>query len=223
MTGQSRHWPHPLVGFLAPLAASPFILVGGGWRFLVLVLSTCCLLAIRGGRSLIRRTLLTVLATFLLVLLGFWPWLGIADATVLGLRMSALVTSLSTCYALLDWRCLTDSLVAHCHLPYPLVDVVQLGHRFIALMRREGREMSTRLRIDAKGSTLTWLVSLPRLVVPMLVASFKVADLTATALEARGFASQPMRTTHHARRPGWSDLLLAVVLLGALAVSSLLL
>lgn len=220
MTPARNVWLHPLVGAVAPLAVSPFILVGGRWRFLLAVLLACCLLAARDGRHLVRRSLAVVAVTFSFVALSFWAWLGGHSAVLLGLRMSALVATVSVAYSLVNWQMLADTLIAHCRLPYPLVDVLGMGHRFIALMRRECTEMSTRLRIEAKGSILIWVRSLPRMVIPMLVASFRVADLTAIAMESRGFASQAHRTTHHARRPGLPDLLALGLLTAATLIAA---
>lgn len=207
---------HPFVGFLTPLIASPFVLVIGSWGLLLALLIGCLLLSVAAGWPVMRRTIIVTSVVLGFVALSFLPWLGGHHAILLGLRMATLTALIMATYSTLDWQSFADTLITHARVPYPLVDVMGMGRRFTALMKREMREMATRLRIDARGHFLRWLRSLPKVVVPMLVASFRLADLTAMAMESRGFASRRGRTTHAARRPGWFDVAALVALTGAL-------
>lgn len=217
MTTRHRFTLHPLVSFLTPLIASPFVLVSGGWGLLAAVLVGCLLLAVGSGWTVFCRTTITTCLVLGFVALSFLPWLGVGHAIMLALRMATLAALVVASYSSLDWHTFSDTLITYCRVPYPLVDVMGMARRFIALMKREAREMATRLRIDARDRTLGWLWSLPKVVVPMLVASFRLADLTAVAMESRGFASRKWRTTHSARRPGWFDVAALVALTAALS------
>ena len=185
---------HPLVLFVAPLAGTRAVLVSGRTPFL-LALTAC---ALGGGGRLMVRTALTAACVFVLVSSSLTLWIGAGPAGALGLRMTALACLVIVPFRLLDWQVLADSLIEHLRLPYPLVDVTVMGRRFMALMRREAFEMLTRLRIEAAGRPGRWLVRAPRVVAPMLVAALRQAELTACALESRGFASGARRTAHRA-------------------------
>ncbi|WP_175954042.1 energy-coupling factor transporter transmembrane protein EcfT [Schaalia sp. Marseille-Q2122] len=211
-----RTWLHPLVTVCIPLPVLIIVLRTQSLSY-ILAIMICVLVYgfLLRWRWALKMTLsIAAIAAFLALSLSLW--LPQQAAITLALRMIAMLITLAVPFTLADWRTIADSCVKYLRLPYQLVDVVSMGDRFFALMRRDLQEISTHMRVRARGSRLLYLRMLPAALMPVLVAAFRQADTTALALETRGFSRHPYRTTHSARPITVLDVL---VLLAAWAVS----
>lgn len=193
----SKTFPHPLVLVLLPFPAIWSILLAKEPYIPLTFIVICSLCSLLLGLRTAGKILGAAVVTFCFISVSFWPWLGLHAASMLAVRMASLLLIFVVPLSAVRWPVLTDTLIQQFKIPYPLVDAITLGGRFHAVMRRECSSMATQLRVDARGSRLKQLVMSRKLVIPLLVASFRHADTTALALENRQFASSPTRTTHH--------------------------
>lgn len=194
-----RNWLHPLITVSIPLPVLIIVLRTQSLSYILAIL--VCVLAyaliVRWRWALKVTFSASIITAFFMLSLSLWLPQG--AAMMLAIRMVAMFVILAVPFTLADWQTIVDSTVEYLCLPYPLVDVVSMGDRFFALMRRDLTEISTQMRVRARGSWLRYLRMLPASLMPVLIAAFRQADTTALALETRGFARHPKRTTHNAR------------------------
>ncbi len=203
------------------LPLSPLVLMVGAIRtpsFWFLAIVTGAMLAINllGGLKRGILAALRLVLVFLFIWGSFSLWIPQENALMLAGRMATLAVVVLVPYLSIRWEVAADTLTEQFKVPYPLVDTIGMAGRFVAMMRREWREMSLQQRVNARGSRITQLRQAHRMVVPLLVASFRHAETTALALEARRFGAAETRTTHYTRRVTAFDVIL---LLGYWAAS----
>ena len=121
------------------------------------------------------------------------------------LRMTTVVVLYVVTAAFVRGQILGDTLIAGFGIPYRVIDVLGLGTRFAALIRRDALATRSLARLRSRGRPLRALRLLAGLTVPVLMASFRHADELSIAMEARGFGTLPERTVHHAVRLRWRD------------------
>ncbi|WJZ00790.1 Energy-coupling factor transporter transmembrane protein EcfT [Corynebacterium hansenii] len=227
--------PHSLLLALFPVPAILLSLAADGHSYpVVCALAAVAAVTVFRPRDGLMLGAITV-GIAALVFFAFLPWIpgdpggvpsppGVAAApgpTVLGVtadralaasmlasRLAAMAVLSAAPLPFLRWREMRDTMITRFRVPYRVVDVVGVGGVFARILSDDLATAAMRARLNSRGRR--WIT--PRIVVPVLVASFRHADDLALALESRGFGAGPTRTVRYDRpfRPADWGLLLGV-------------
>lgn len=207
---------HPLAVLLLPVPAIIGVLFAQDVLFALACIAATLLVACARGARFTVRLLGMVLGGTAVLWCGFslslsggtvttdtvdWlPWQPNVDTTVTALRGALRLVTVLALYtvtvAFVRGDVLGDTLIARFRVPYRVVDVLSLGRRFLTLLGQDIRQVSSLVRLRARGRWLRRLRLSTRMTVPVLLSSLRHADQLSIAMEARGFGARPQRTVH---------------------------
>ncbi|MCX8181644.1 MAG: energy-coupling factor transporter transmembrane protein EcfT [Candidatus Methanomethyliaceae archaeon] len=214
-TALTVYFVNPLILFLVFLSSVPMVIIAGiGKRWL---------------RS-IRGSLFFIAFIFIFNLVGnFWTTGSIADAIIMSISMSlrfiALISIFSAFFLTTSPEDLTQSMV-QLKIPYDYALTFNMAMRFVPTLSREAQiimdaQRSRGLELE-KGNIFQRVKNYIPVLIPLIISSFRRAELVADAMESRAFGANKRRTSLYVLTMDRRDLLFISCSLAAfLAILSL--
>lgn len=209
---------HPIAVLALPVVAILAVLFANTMWLALVCIAVGAMAAFARGPRFGLGVLGLALSVFVVVGFGFSLSLAAPEATAGGwmpvraaLRMTAVVILYVVTGAYVRGDVLGDTLITRFGIPYRVIDVLGLGARFAAMIRRDVLAVRSLARVRGRDRPLRTLRLAAGLTVPVLIAAFRHADDLSIAMEARGFGSLPERTVHHARPLRWRDAIVVVI------------
>lgn len=194
------YFVNPLVLLLVLLSSVPMVIVAGvGKRWL---------------RS-IRGSLFFIAFIFVFNLIGmFWTTGSVADAIFISISMSlrfmALISIFSIFFLTTSPEDLTQSMV-QLKIPYDYALTFNMAMRFVPTLSREAQiimdaQRSRGLELE-RGNIFQRVRNYIPVLIPLIISSFRRAELVADAMESRAFGATKRRTSLYVLTMGGKDFL----------------
>ena len=202
------------------LAVGIFVLVSGDWRvnalvFVAVLFTGFVLGGVRPGLLLRRLAPLWFVAVWLLVLFAViypgghtllfrvGPLTGTREGLLYGLAIAFRVVSLGASSvffaATTDPRRMVNEFVEVAHLPYRMAFAFYAAIRFLPLIQTEAATVRNARALRAQGKVSTGIVDrvdlLRSLSVSLLIHVIRTVQITAVAMDSRGFGAYATRTS----------------------------
>jgi len=194
------YFVNPLVLLLVFLSSVPMVMVadvGKNWL-----------------RS-IRGSLFFIAFIFIFNLIGiFWTTGSVADALIMSISMSlrfmALISIFSVFFLTTSPEDLTQSMV-QLKIPYDYALTFNMAMRFVPTLSREAQiimdaQRSRGLELE-KGNIFQRVRNYVPILIPLIISSFRRAELVADAMESRAFGAAKRRTSLYVLTMGRRDIL----------------
>lgn len=209
------YFVNPLVLLLVFLSSVPIVAAAG--------VSTKWLKSIRGSVFFIGFI-------FVFNLIGvFWTTGSAQDAIIMSISMSlrfmALISIFSVFFLTTSPEDLTQSMV-QLKIPYDYALTFNMAMRFVPTLSREAQiimdaQRSRGLELE-KGNIFQRVRNYIPVLIPLIISSFRRAELVADAMESRAFGATKKRTSLYVLKMGRRDFLfISCSILAFLAVLSL--
>ncbi|MGC8936253.1 MAG: energy-coupling factor transporter transmembrane component T family protein [Candidatus Methanomethylicaceae archaeon] len=209
------YFVNPLVLLLVFLSSVPIVTVAGvGRKWL----------------KSIRGSVFFIGFIFVFNLIGvFWTTGSVQDAIIMSISMSfrfmALISIFSVFFLTTSPEDLTQSMV-QLKIPYDYALTFNMAMRFVPTLSREAQiimdaQRSRGLELE-KGNIFQRVRNYIPVLIPLIISSFRRAELVADAMESRAFGATKKRTSLYVLKMGRRDFLfISCSILAFLAVLSL--
>ncbi|MBC7113109.1 MAG: energy-coupling factor transporter transmembrane protein EcfT [Candidatus Methanomethyliales bacterium] len=197
-TALTVYFVNPLVLLLVFLSSVPMVIVAGVGKSWL--------------RS-IRGSLFFIAFIFIFNLIGiFWTTGSVADALIMSISMSlrfmALISIFSVFFLTTPPEDLTQSMV-QLKIPYDYALTFNMAMRFVPTLSREAQiimdaQRSRGLELE-KGNIFQRVRNYIPILIPLIISSFRRAELVADAMESRAFGAAKRRTSLYVLTMGRRD------------------
>lgn len=207
-TALTIYFVNPLILLLVFLSTVPIVFVAG-----------------IGGRWLksLKGSMFFITFIFIFNLIGIlWTTGSILDAIMMSISMSlrfvALISIFSVFFLTTSPEDLTQSMV-QLKIPYDYALTFNMAMRFVPTLSREAQiimdaQRSRGLELD-RGNIFQKVKNYVPVLIPLIISSFRRAELVADAMESRAFGATKNRTSLYILTMGRGDFLFITCCVGA--------